>query len=214
MFKVASAFALLVVLTIAPATASAVPAPANEEIPISRYAQSYHPPTPRVQLAGADVAAQDIELPPRGTFSVAIVPRVSYPVANVSTSSGWGPRTCSGGPCTRFHEGLDYPGAAGAPIKSIAAGTVRFVGMDGNYGNKVVVDHVIDGVAHTSVYAHMQHGSFAVRAGQKISRGQSIGRIGNTGRSYGNHLHLEVHVNGVPVNPAPWLSSHKALPFE
>lgn len=199
--KTLLACGILLALTLTPTTASATPQ-LTESQQIDQYAQSYTAPE-----------TADIALPARGSYSVAIVPRVSYPVRSIAISSGFGPRTCKAGPCTRFHHGVDYPGAHGAPVKSIAAGTVRFAGMDGNYGNKVVIDHTIDGIRHTSVYAHLASGSLTVRPGQVIERGVVIGAVGNTGRSYGPHLHFEVHVNAHPVNPAAWFSSHGTLPF-
>lgn len=194
-------------LTLIPAPVAAHQDAAPEAPALFQQSQSYTPPASFAPAAAAPAPFV------RGTFTAAVIPRVSYPVADTTISSGFGPRTCSSGPCSTFHQGVDYPGAPGTPIKSIAAGTVTFVGADGNFGNKVTVEHIIDGVPHTTVYAHMLDGSFAVSRGQVIERGQLIGGIGNTGRSYGNHLHFEVHVAGRPVNPAEWLPSHDALPF-
>lgn len=205
--------AVMLGLALFPVSASASPVQTAEVLPLSQHAEPYHPAANDAFDLGEQSQPAVAALPARGTFTAVVVPRVSYPVADTTISSGWGPRTCPDGPCSTFHQGVDFPGAAGAPIKSIAAGTVSFVGPDGNYGNKLIVEHNIDGVPHRTVYAHMLDGSFAVHPGQVIERGQLLGGIGNTGRSYGNHLHFEVHVNGNPVDPAGWMAAHNLLPF-
>lgn len=76
-------------------------------------------------------------------------------------------------------------------------------GVYGGMGNRVELD-VGNGVH--AVYAHMS--VIGVAVGQRLSRGQAVGRSGNTGHSTGPHLHLEIHLNGTPVDPAPWLKAH------
>ena len=106
----------------------------------------------------------------------------------------------------RLHAGIDLVPGAGAPIQSIADGTVRLATESGgNYGVTAYVDHVIDGQLVTSHYSHMQHGSLQVKNGQKIKVGDIIGKVGNTGRSYGAHLHFEIIINGTTVDPLPWM---------
>ena len=118
----------------------------------------------------------------------------------VAMSSGYGQRW------GRLHAGIDLVPGAGAPIQSIADGTVRLATESGgNYGVTAYVDHVIDGQLVTSHYSHMQHGSLQVKNGQKIKVGDIIGKVGNTGRSYGAHLHFEIIINGTTVDPLPWM---------
>lgn len=197
---------------LAAAALGATPAQAVPHLPTDP------PPRPTASVLSADiqtlVATRKASEPKpldRGSYSVAVIPRISYPLPTQEISDGWGNRTCAG-PCSAFHHGIDFPSAGGTPIQVIAAGVVRSVGYDGLYGNKVVVDHVIDGQAVSSVYGHLRNDSFAVHAGDAVNRGDVLGEVGDTGQSYGNHLHLEIHVDGVRVDPAGWLVAHDALP--
>lgn len=208
-----AASAIILGFALFPVPAAATPAPVAEPLPLVQHAESFQQTAPDTFDVGATPAATPVTLPARGTFSVAIVPRESYPVADLTISSGFGARSCPEGPCSAFHEGVDFPGAHGAPVKSLAAGTVSFAGLDGNYGNKVTVEHVIDGIPTTTVYGHLADGTFAVSPGQYVERGQLLAGIGDTGRSYGDHLHFEVRLNGTPVNPVTWLASRDILPF-
>ncbi|WP_164232909.1 M23 family metallopeptidase [Microbacterium hydrocarbonoxydans] len=118
----------------------------------------------------------------------------------VGMSSGYGMRW------GRLHEGIDFVPGEGAPIQAIADGTVRIATEQGGaYGVTVYIDHVIDGQVVTSHYSHMQYGSLQVQAGQTVKVGDIVGKTGNTGRSYGAHLHFEIIVNGGTIDPMPWL---------
>lgn len=90
----------------------------------------------------------------------------------------------------------------GATAVAAGDGTVIYAGYRGGYGNTIIIDHG-NGVA--SLYAHMRGGSLMVGAGQAVSRGQSIGRVGTTGMSTGPHMHFETRVNGTPVDPMQYL---------
>ncbi|MGK7911570.1 MAG: LysM peptidoglycan-binding domain-containing protein [Synechococcus sp.] len=97
----------------------------------------------------------------------------------------------------RMHNGIDIPGAYGTPIVAVQGGTVIFAGWHtGGYGNMVKIQHP-DGLV--TLYAHGT--SVFVSTGQIVQQGQPIMSRGSTGWSTGPHLHMEVHVNGVPVNP-------------
>lgn len=100
----------------------------------------------------------------------------------------------------RFHEGTDISAPAGTKIRASARGKVIFSGWDGFYGNLVRIDH---GNGVQTWYAHMS--ARDVEAGATVDREQVIGRVGSTGRSTGNHLHYEVHVNGKPVDGEKYL---------
>ena len=95
-----------------------------------------------------------------------------------------------------FHKGLDISARMGAPIIASADGTVSFSGWDRGYGRVVVIKH---GYGLKTRYAHLKKS--LVKKGQHVKRGETIGLVGNSGRTTGSHLHYEVHLNGVPVNP-------------
>ena len=96
----------------------------------------------------------------------------------------------------RFHSGEDVGAPSGTPILAADGGTVIMAGINGGYGNCVMVNH---GGGRVTLYAHMS--AFAVSYGQKVSQGQVLGYVGSTGLSTGPHLHYEVRVNGATTDP-------------
>ena len=100
----------------------------------------------------------------------------------------------------RMHEGLDIATRTGTPVMATAAGIVREVGTEPGYGKLVVIDH---GYGFSTAYGH--NSRVMVKVGQRVKRGDLIATAGNTGRSSGPHVHYEVRVNGVPVNPNKYL---------
>lgn len=98
------------------------------------------------------------------------------------------------------HYGLDVAASIGTPIYAPANGTIIFTGVRGGYGKLISIDH---GYGVTTRYAHLSE--FHVKPGQRVTRGDRIGSVGNTGRSTGPHLHYEVRVNNVPVNPRRYI---------
>jgi len=100
----------------------------------------------------------------------------------------------------RMHEGIDIGVPEGTPIHAAAAGTVIYAGWETGYGNLVVLDN---GGDVATAYAHQS--SIAVGMGQQVAQGQVIGYTGCTGHCLGPHLHFEVRVNGVPVDPLGYL---------
>jgi murein DD-endopeptidase MepM/ murein hydrolase activator NlpD len=99
-----------------------------------------------------------------------------------------------------FHSGVDISAVVGSPVIAPADGTVSYADFLGGYGRAIMVDH---GHGITTRYGHLS--SFAVTAGQVIHRGDTIGFVGLSGRSTGPHLHYEVRINDVPVNPYKYL---------
>jgi murein DD-endopeptidase MepM/ murein hydrolase activator NlpD len=99
-----------------------------------------------------------------------------------------------------FHSGVDISSFVGSPVMAPADGVVTFSDFMGGYGRAVIVDH---GHGISTRYGHLS--SFAVTAGQHIQRGDTIGYVGLSGRSTGPHLHYEVRINDVPVNPYKYL---------
>src|SRR4051812_14714612 len=101
----------------------------------------------------------------------------------------------------RKHSGVDFPVSYGTPIEAAGVGTVVFAGYNnGGYGNLVVIQHRL---GYTTWYAHMSR--IATYAGARVEGGTRIGYVGSTGHSTGPHLHFEVRINNVPINPAPYL---------
>ena len=111
-----------------------------------------------------------------------------------------------------MHHGVDFVPGAGAEIHSIADGTVRIATEAGGlFGVHVVVDHVIDGELVSSHYAHMEYGSLRVKVGDTVKVGDVLGTVGDTGYSFGAHLHFEVWQNGTTkVDPLEWMHEHTA----
>ena len=103
------------------------------------------------------------------------------------------------------HTGTDIAAPYGTPIKAVKSGVVTISEYGSSYGNYVVISH---GAGTTSLYAHMS--SRAARAGDVVSQGDVIGYVGSTGNSTGNHLHLEIRVNGSRVDPEQYWPD---LPF-
>ena len=99
-----------------------------------------------------------------------------------------------------FHSGVDISANVGSPVIAPADGMVTFADFLGGYGRAIMVDH---GHGISTRYGHLS--SFAVTAGQYIHRGDTIGYVGLSGRSTGPHLHYEVRINDVPVNPYKYL---------
>jgi murein DD-endopeptidase MepM/ murein hydrolase activator NlpD len=123
--------------------------------------------------------------------------------ASVEFTSGFGVRSDPFHTGAAMHPGIDLAGAYGTPIYATADGTVLRAGWNsGGYGNLVEVDH---GRGITTRYGHMS--AILVSAGEHVTRGQQIGRMGSTGRSTGNHLHYEVRIDGRAVNPIPFMKS-------
>ena len=122
---------------------------------------------------------------------------------NVEFTSGFGVRSDPFEHGAAMHPGIDLAGSYGTPIYATADGTVLRAGWNsGGYGNLVEIDH---GRGITTRYGHMS--AILVAAGQHVTRGEQIGRMGSTGRSTGNHLHYEVRIDNRPVNPIPFMKS-------
>ena len=122
------------------------------------------------------------------------------PVLRGFRSSGFGWRQDPFTGRSALHKGVDFAGNHGDAIIAVGAGVVSFAGVKDGYGITVEVTH---GDGYVTRYAH--NSRLTVRAGDMVSRGQQIARMGSTGRSTGTHLHFEVLRNGAPVNPLAYI---------
>jgi murein DD-endopeptidase MepM/ murein hydrolase activator NlpD len=117
-------------------------------------------------------------------------------------TSGFGYRRDPMGRGTRMHEGQDYAGAHGSPIYATADGVVIHAGWENGYGKLVSIRH--DFGIETR-YGHLSR--VRVGVGEKVSRGDRIGDMGNTGRSTGTHLHYEIRVGKKAINPMTYIKA-------
>ncbi len=126
----------------------------------------------------------------------------------VPITDGFGDRP-AGTSGSAHHNGVDFVPGSGTPIYAVADGVVQLHAEDqGGYGNHVILSHDVNGLSFDSVYAHMQYGSSPLVTGEPIKAGDFIGLVGDTGDSYGAHLHFEIRINKVPVDPFAWLTSN------
>lgn len=130
----------------------------------------------------------------------ALLPQ-NTPVTQGFIGSGFGNRADPFTGQLAMHAGLDFAAPAGTAIRAAAGGVVASAEYNSAFGNLVTIDH---GNGLQTLYAHAS--KLGVKAGQIVRKGQQIAQVGSTGRSTGAHLHFEVHVNGVPQNPARFLS--------
>ncbi|MEO1639850.1 MAG: M23 family metallopeptidase [Pseudomonadota bacterium] len=123
----------------------------------------------------------------KAPFSIPVLSSFRY-------TSGFGPRW------GRLHAGTDFAAPIGTPIYATADGVVTHAGWSSGYGRLIKIQHEF-GIE--TRYAHLN--AMDVRVGERVSRGERIGAMGNSGRSTGPHLHYEVRVNGTPVNPMTYI---------
>jgi murein DD-endopeptidase MepM/ murein hydrolase activator NlpD len=118
----------------------------------------------------------------------------------LDTTSGFGMRLDPFLRAPAMHTGLDFRGETGDPVRATATGTVTHAGWSGGYGRMVEIDH---GNGLATRYGHLS--AIDVEVGQTVRIGQTVGRIGTTGRSTGPHLHYETRVDGEAVDPQKFL---------
>lgn len=146
--------------------------------------------------------------PSGGTYANSETSAVKFPFPDgtATLTDGFGYRTA---PVAQFHDAQDFAAPAGTPISIIADGTVVEAGysQDGcGFGLKV--EHEIDGQEVASRYCHMELSSNSYAEGDTVSAGDEAGRVGNTGMSFGPHLHLVIQIDGKAVDPMPFLTKH------
>ena len=129
------------------------------------------------------------------------------PVKTAEFTSGYGIRSDPFRGGAARHAGIDLAAPIGTPIYATADGIVSDAGYNnGGYGNLIKLDH---GRGIETRYGHLS--AILVTSGQRVARGQLIGRMGSTGRSTGSHLHYEVRIDGRAVNPIPFMKSNEYL---
>ncbi len=116
----------------------------------------------------------------------------------VTSPFGW--RTSKFTGKREFHKGLDISAPQGTPVYAPASGKIIFSGRDGSYGLSIKISHNSNLLTR---YAHLH--SLKVKQGEMVQRGELIGYVGNTGRSTGPHLHYEVRLAGMPVDPTHYI---------
>lgn len=121
---------------------------------------------------------------------------------SVRWTSGFGTRRDPINGRAKAHNGQDLAGPRGTPILATGDGTVVFAGRQSGYGNVIKIRHAF---GYQTTYAHLN--SVKVKVGERVSRGDHIGGMGNTGRSTGTHLHYEIRIGGKPVNPMPYMKA-------
>jgi murein DD-endopeptidase MepM/ murein hydrolase activator NlpD len=147
-------------------------------------ASSFKEAADSLALHTARLAATPSIMPTQGWLSSAFSSMRSHPILHMA----------------RPHEGIDVSAPMGSPIEAPAAGVVTDAGWETGYGNTIIIDH---GFGIVTKFAHAS--KLLVRNGQRVSRGQRIALVGNSGLATGPHLHYEVHVNGRPVNPLKYV---------
>ncbi len=123
-----------------------------------------------------------------------------WPTTARRISSPFGNRVAPTSGATTYHQGIDIDGNTGDPVWAAKAGVVTVAGWGRAAGNYVTISH---GNGYSSIYMHLN--SYSVRAGQTVSAGQTIGTMGSTGVSTGDHLHFGISINGAYVNPCNYV---------
>jgi murein DD-endopeptidase MepM/ murein hydrolase activator NlpD len=149
------------------------------------------------QLYRVNVARAQID---RYTHTLVAVPVRKPIIGEVDMSSPFGMRMDPFLGRPAVHTGIDLRGDTGEPVRATATGRVTIAGREGGYGNMIEINHG-NGVA--SRYGHLSQ--IGVKVGQFVRIGETIGKIGSTGRSTGPHLHYETRVNGEAVDPQKFL---------
>lgn len=169
----------------------------NQKV-LSEHLLSYSINDPVTKIIERGIRAQSLSM---GSYTVyQTTGMFCWPVVDLKrVTSPFGHRRMG------YHRGIDISGAnaSGKLIVAGAAGTIVAAGWNNQgYGNYVRINH---GNGVETLYAHMLNDSIMVSVGDKVQRGQPIGRVGNTGNSFGAHLHFEVRINGNRINPAPYI---------
>ncbi len=149
------------------------------------------------QLYRIHIARSQID---RLTRTLGTVPVRKPILGEIDLSSSFGVRSDPFGRGPAMHSGLDFRSSSGDPVRATANGKVETAGWNGGYGKMVEIDH---GNGISTRYGHLSE--IEVKLGQTVRTGQTIGRVGSTGRSTGPHLHYETRIDGDAVDPQKFL---------
>ena len=130
------------------------------------------------------------------------------PLPEACISSPFGHRRAAGPAAATFHNGIDLPAPAGTWVTAAAAGHVVAVRYLGSFGLEVEIEHGPPDHPFITRYAHLGSIAPGIASGTSWTfAGDRIGRVGSTGITYGTHLHFEVRIGGIPIDPAPYLNT-------
>jgi murein DD-endopeptidase MepM/ murein hydrolase activator NlpD len=149
---------------------------------------------------GADIAAFSSPIPQR---AISVPSRMPLEGAQLTSNYGMRTHPVLGG--RRKHTGIDLAAPTGTPIYATADGVIGRADWYSSYGLYISINH---GASMETRYAHLSR--LAVAAGDNVKKGDLIGYVGSTGRSTGPHLHYEVRVDGLAVNPIPYMVESEA----
>lgn len=161
--------------------------------------------TPLVAVPFALAGSAASTIPAKVDATPAVSGEWGFPLdGGYSKGRGFGYHPVQGcGYCSTNHQGYDMAQGCGATIRAAGSGRVITAGSWQGYGNAVRIDH---GGELVTLYGHMQWGSLRVSVGEQVRAGAPLGAEGNTGKSFGCHLHFEVQKFGTPVDPEPFMA--------
>jgi murein DD-endopeptidase MepM/ murein hydrolase activator NlpD len=151
----------------------------------------------RDRAAAADRASRDLDRGPTSSVNVPAPDLWLLPLRDYQFTSPFGQRW------GKLHAGVDLARPEGTPYHAARNGVVKLARWNGGYGYCVIIDH---GNGVETVYGHSS--KLLVKEGQVVQAGEPLGLVGNTGYSFGAHLHFEIHINGQPTDPVAYLRRH------
>ncbi len=187
----------------APPRGGAAPDVDSESMGVADFISALEGLEERLELRGQELAALESVLL-SGRVAQELAPS-GRPVVNSWISSTFGRRTDPVTGQQSMHNGVDFAGKRGSPIRAVAGGVVIFAGVRSGLGNVVEIDH---GRGYVTRYAHNLEN--LVRRGQRVAKGEHIALLGSSGRSTGNHVHLEVLYEGRAIDPMPFIRAARA----
>ena len=121
------------------------------------------------------------------------------PINGARLSSSYGMRKHPISGYNKMHKGVDFAAPSGTPIFAAGNGVIEYAGRNGGYGKYIRIRH---DSTYKTAYAHLKSYKKGITSGVRVKQGDVIGYVGSTGKSTGPHLHYEIIVNGVQINPA------------